>query len=413
MSIKTFATFAIIIGCFAVLYPRFLSPMFNHLLGFNQKKTEEKQAQFPPGFNKAMGGKPEMAKPQIPDDIRQHLRAGPHPGLRAAAEMGRTQAQHGSGRGMMGIVLPMYAVGIVLYLVYTLVKVFNKKDPSQDRDRDRFGYRPSGLGSLYDNRDGNFTYGDDFSNPETLHNLIQSKRKQQELEDLLVRSDDQNITATEMRELQRRLEETEAQMSKILFAMKNVSTKVDGVAEETGPVQTNNEEESPDDKKSTKTATTDSSPDMESYEIVKNSADSSPVMESVGRVDISPEIDDKAAELTSPEPAVKSASGVTASPEIDDNTASEDTTCPESIGKFASEDTMNPETLIPEEMHKSDLGEIQDINENPQDANENATDGSEMGGDEKEQEVLMEKKLDEDEEHTNVRLRKLPAASQD
>ena len=48
---------------------------------------------------------------------------GHHPGLRAASEMRAQQQQAGSGRGMMGIVLPMYAVGIVLYLVYTLVKV--------------------------------------------------------------------------------------------------------------------------------------------------------------------------------------------------------------------------------------------------------------------------------------------------
>lgn len=47
---------------------------------------------------------------------------GPHPGLRAAAEMQKQQSQ-GTGRGMMGIVLPMYAVGICVYLVYTLFKV--------------------------------------------------------------------------------------------------------------------------------------------------------------------------------------------------------------------------------------------------------------------------------------------------
>lgn len=29
----------------------------------------------------------------------------------------------GSGKGMMGVVLPMYAVGIVIYLIYTLTKV--------------------------------------------------------------------------------------------------------------------------------------------------------------------------------------------------------------------------------------------------------------------------------------------------
>jgi len=42
--------------------------------------------------------------------------------MRAAAEM--NQKQGGGGRGgVMGVVLPMYAVGIVVYLVYTLFKV--------------------------------------------------------------------------------------------------------------------------------------------------------------------------------------------------------------------------------------------------------------------------------------------------
>ena len=45
--------------------------------------------------------------------------------MRAAAEMKKQMAPPGgnSGRGMMGIVLPMYAVGIVIYLLYTLTKV--------------------------------------------------------------------------------------------------------------------------------------------------------------------------------------------------------------------------------------------------------------------------------------------------
>ena len=42
--------------------------------------------------------------------------------MRAAAEMKKAQ-NTGGGKGMMGIVLPVYAVGIVLYLVYTLAKV--------------------------------------------------------------------------------------------------------------------------------------------------------------------------------------------------------------------------------------------------------------------------------------------------
>jgi hypothetical protein len=44
--------------------------------------------------------------------------------MRAAAEMKKQAAtQGGGGKGMMSIVLPMYAVGIVLYLIYTMTKV--------------------------------------------------------------------------------------------------------------------------------------------------------------------------------------------------------------------------------------------------------------------------------------------------
>lgn len=42
--------------------------------------------------------------------------------MRAAAAEQAKQTK-GSGRGMMGVILPMYAVGIVVYLVYTLFKV--------------------------------------------------------------------------------------------------------------------------------------------------------------------------------------------------------------------------------------------------------------------------------------------------
>lgn len=53
------------------------------------------------------------------------LQAGPHPGMRAAAEMKKQAAQQGGpgGKGMMSVVLPMYAVGIVIYLIYTMTKV--------------------------------------------------------------------------------------------------------------------------------------------------------------------------------------------------------------------------------------------------------------------------------------------------
>jgi hypothetical protein len=47
--------------------------------------------------------------------------------MRAAAEMQKAAKDPGGGggggKGMMTMVLPMYAIGIVVYLIYTLSKV--------------------------------------------------------------------------------------------------------------------------------------------------------------------------------------------------------------------------------------------------------------------------------------------------
>jgi len=54
------------------------------------------------------------------------VQGGAHPGMRVAAEMKKaaaTQQSTTGSKGMMGMILPMYAVGIVLYLIYTLTKV--------------------------------------------------------------------------------------------------------------------------------------------------------------------------------------------------------------------------------------------------------------------------------------------------
>ncbi|XP_046585132.1 resistance to inhibitors of cholinesterase protein 3-like [Haliotis rubra] len=223
-SIKTVATFAIIIGCFAVLYPRFLHPMMLRICGL-QTKSSDDVSDTPPGRNTRSGIRPEDRLPphmgHQGGDHRQHMRPGPHPGMRAAAEMQRQQTQHGGGRGMMGIVLPMYAVGIVLYLVYTLVKVFGKKDKELESG--------GSWGCLTETQAA-------YSNPLSQtpldplktqdFNSIISKDKKKELENLLLKADDKSISEAEMKELQRRLEETESQMTQILKAMRLVQNKV-------------------------------------------------------------------------------------------------------------------------------------------------------------------------------------------
>ena len=48
-----------------------------------------------------------------------------HPGMHALSEMKKysSQKQSSDGKGILGVVLPLYAFGIVVYLIYTLSRV--------------------------------------------------------------------------------------------------------------------------------------------------------------------------------------------------------------------------------------------------------------------------------------------------
>ncbi|XP_076471867.1 uncharacterized protein LOC143301451 isoform X2 [Babylonia areolata] len=284
MNLKTLGAFAVIVGCFAVVYPRFLHPFVLRAFGMNPASTKEEDSHYPPHMR---NGKPLPADrrpppmPHDPKDIRQHMRPGPHPGMRAAAEMQKQQA--GTGRGMMGIVLPMYAIGICVYLVYTLFKVFNKRgkypDPYTKREsEDGSGVRMDRMG--FPKRMQGFEGEQECDEGEVQRFL---RQKQQEPED-------------EMRALQKRLEETEAQMTRILQAMQSMQSRVgtmnmagvggeeqgavdgtedrapSGTAETVGttaPTASSSEESQ---RESHEALSRTSSPDSESYEIVKNSA---------------------------------------------------------------------------------------------------------------------------------------------
>merc|ERR1712150_379731 len=103
---KTIAVFAIIFGCFAVLYPKIFHPMLLHTIGGGGKSgsQDELMNKVPPHLRK---GPAASARPMPGgDDISRHIRGGPHPGLRAAAEMKKQAAAQqggGGGKGMMGV----------------------------------------------------------------------------------------------------------------------------------------------------------------------------------------------------------------------------------------------------------------------------------------------------------------------
>ncbi|CAD5113159.1 unnamed protein product [Dimorphilus gyrociliatus] len=205
---KTIAVFAVIVGCFAVLYPKIFHPMLMHALGMESKKSASD-----PFLNRVP---PHLRRPTtnsrggMDDQTVRHMKAGVHPGMRAAAEMHKQTASQGGGgggKGLMSIVLPLYAVGIVIYLIYTLSKVFGKKDV-----RDTEGIEDSGSRHIRKGKEPKAPP------PKNV--------KKKQLEKLLIKVDDNEVTDVEMKELRQRLLETEKQMTKILQAMQQVQQKV-------------------------------------------------------------------------------------------------------------------------------------------------------------------------------------------
>ncbi|GFS24847.1 resistance to inhibitors of cholinesterase protein 3-like [Elysia marginata] len=207
-----------------VVYTRSIAPAISMFSTFPVPFNPSNDVN-PPGINNP--NHPHLQKKGA-DDIRRHMRAGPHPGMRAAAEMQKQQAQQGSGRGMMGVVLPMYAIGIVLYLVYTLFKVFNKSKGNNDSNVMYKDYREQRAHyGRRNNRYDRMGFPTNYEGNDDVHGFLNDEQRRHELEELLTRVDDKNVSTEEMRLLQRRLEETEAQMSRILQAMQSVQTNVD------------------------------------------------------------------------------------------------------------------------------------------------------------------------------------------
>merc|ERR1711963_828578 len=206
-----------------------MHPMVLKVFGMSEPPNKNRGGgndhMYPPG----MKGRPHPGSGSRRDDVmveemRRNMRHSPHPGMWHAAEMNSRHQPQGSSKGMMGVVLPMYAIGIVLYLVYTLYKVFNKTNnknknipnyysQKKEASRDKMGFPTD-----FDN-----------SGPNDVRNYLNDQQNRKDLEDLLSRADEKNVSMDEMRLLQQRLEETEAQMTKILAAMQTVQTSAENV----------------------------------------------------------------------------------------------------------------------------------------------------------------------------------------
>ena len=116
---------ALVVICFAILTPKIFLPLFRQMFGY----TKETKAQLgedggegfmPPNLRHRGGGK--MPPSQASQDSPEFSRTGPQFGRQSYTP---TQSTGGS-KSVLSYLLPVYAVGIGIYMIYTLFKVFNK-----------------------------------------------------------------------------------------------------------------------------------------------------------------------------------------------------------------------------------------------------------------------------------------------
>ncbi|CAF0849507.1 unnamed protein product [Brachionus calyciflorus] len=129
---------AVVLACFAILTPKIFIPLFKQIFGIKNSEpssTHTNTDRFPP---------PNMRSRQPPsmsqEDTPHHIGGRPNP-LYNPQTHGSSSS---SGKSILTFLLPVYAVGIGLYMMYTLFKVFNKNEKKDgdeeenDSDYDTF-----------------------------------------------------------------------------------------------------------------------------------------------------------------------------------------------------------------------------------------------------------------------------------
>lgn len=103
---------AVIVLCFAMLYPTLLRPFISSIFSSSPSPSRKHQATRP-STHPSMGGPrphPEM-----------------HPGMRMAGSQAQTATGTSGSKGLLAWFLPIYTIGVVSFLLYTLFKSKEKK----------------------------------------------------------------------------------------------------------------------------------------------------------------------------------------------------------------------------------------------------------------------------------------------
>ncbi|XP_017889070.1 resistance to inhibitors of cholinesterase protein 3-like isoform X3 [Ceratina calcarata] len=225
---KTIFILAIVVGCFAVLWPKIFYPMLTasvtpHHTSDNSG-TIKQERRTPPhagGLHPAMRerGRAIPSSHIVPkvSDRPDHIVPKMRPPLGGAGHVVPAQ----KGNGTMGIIMPLYTLGIILFFLYTIVKVLKKSSDSEiiseypgvaaEKEFRKMVFSPEAFATAMSG--GTMHYQKERSpspeRPPTIEEL-----KNQAAGDI------------EIDQLRRRLVETEAAMERIVVQMGNISRSV-------------------------------------------------------------------------------------------------------------------------------------------------------------------------------------------
>ncbi|OZC07357.1 hypothetical protein X798_05667 [Onchocerca flexuosa] len=177
----------VIVLCFAMLYPSMLHPFVSSF--FRTPPARKTVTNRPPIH-------PAMSSPRSRPDL--------HPGMRMTANQQDITTPSSSSKGMFAWMLPIYTVGVVAFLIYTLVKSKKKR---RIRRHD-YSSTESGSDEDYYRSDGRTS----------------------------------NIGKRKLKGLQERLRQTEMAMEKILEQLNTISTEATSAAKQNLTKETENKE---------------------------------------------------------------------------------------------------------------------------------------------------------------------------
>jgi hypothetical protein len=131
--IRPWFVISVVVACFAILTPKIFLPLFNQIFGFTSNNNNVIEDSFAPNMRRNQ----QMPPPtdQTTQKSNQYSRPGPNFGRGngpAAGFSQQMQTGSSSSKSLLNFLLPIYAIGIGIYMVYTIVKVFNKDKPKSD-----------------------------------------------------------------------------------------------------------------------------------------------------------------------------------------------------------------------------------------------------------------------------------------